>query len=76
MELDIKIFDKDGKELHVGSVISRYLFNLAEKHHKDVEELLIGIELSQPSRDDGQNTIELMDLDFNRIDNVLCPNGL
>lgn len=76
MELDIEIFDKDGKALHIGSVISRYLFKLAEKHDKDVEDLLIGIELSQPIRDDGKNTIELMDLGLNRIDNILCSNGL
>lgn len=76
MELDIEIFDKNGKVLHIGSVISRYLFKLAEKYDKDVEELLIGIELSQPIRDDGKNTIELMDLDLNRIDNVICYNGL
>lgn len=76
MELDIEIFDKDGKALHAGSVISRYLFKLAEKYDKDVEDLVIGVELSQPIRDDGKNTVELMDLDFNRLDTVLCSNDL
>jgi hypothetical protein len=77
MELDIEIFDKDGKALHIGSVISRYLFKLAEKHDKNVEDLLLGVELGHPIRDDGKVLIELiMDSDFNRIDSVLCPNGL
>jgi hypothetical protein len=76
MELDIEIFDKNRKVLHIGSIISRYLFKLAEKHDKDVEDLLLGIELSQPIRDDGKNIIELVDLDLNRIDKVLCSNGL
>ena len=76
MELDIEIFDKDGNALHIGSLISRYLFKLAEKHDKDVEDLVIGIELSQPIRDDGMETVLLMDLDFNGIDGVLCHNGL
>ena len=31
MKLDIEIFDKDGKTLHIGSVISRFLFKQAEK---------------------------------------------
>jgi hypothetical protein len=72
MELDIDIFDKDGKALHIGSVISRYLFKLAEKYDKDVEELLIGIELSRPIRDDGKNELQLMDDNFILIDSAEC----
>lgn len=72
MKTEIEVFDKDGKVLHLGSVISSYLFQLAEKHDKDVEDLLIGIELSYPIRNDGKNTLELLDADLNRIDSVLC----
>ena len=40
MEHDLEIFDKDGKALHIASVISRFLFKQAEKHNKDVEDLI------------------------------------
>ena len=38
MELDIEIFDKDGNALHIGSVISRFLFKQAVKYYHLVEE--------------------------------------
>jgi hypothetical protein len=76
MELDIEIFDKNGKVLHIGSIISCFLFNQAEKNNKDVEDLVIGIQLSKPIRDDGKNIIQLMDCEFCLIDDVLCDNYL
>jgi regulatory protein YycH of two-component signal transduction system YycFG len=76
MELDIEIFDKNGKVLHIGSIISRFLFNQAEKNNKDVEDLVIGIQLSKPIRNDGKNIIQLMDCAFCLIDDVLCDNYL
>ena len=72
MGFDIEIFDKDGNALHMGSLVSRYLFQLAEKHNMGVEDLVVGVELSQPIRDDGKSDLVLMDLDFNGIDGVLC----
>jgi hypothetical protein len=71
MEHDLEIFDKDGKALHIASVISRFLFKQAEKHNKDVEDLIIGLE-----RDDGCNKLQLLDCDFNLIDEVVVQNGL
>ena len=76
MELDIEIFDKDGKVLHIGSAISRFLFKQAEKHDKDVEELVIGLEVIHPLRNDGCNLLQLTDIDFNGIDQIITPNGL
>jgi hypothetical protein len=70
MEHDLEIFDKDGKALHIASVISRFLFKQAEKHNKDVEDLIIGLE-----RDDGCNKLQLLDCDFNLIDEVVVQNG-
>lgn len=76
MEHDLEIFDKDGKALHIASVISRFLFKQAEKHNKDVEDLIIGLEIIRPLRDDGCNKLQLLDCDFNLIDEVICQNGL
>jgi hypothetical protein len=71
MEHDLEIFDKDGKALHIASVISRFLFKQAEKHNKDVEDLIIGLE-----RDDCCNKLQLLDCDFNLIDEVVVQNSL
>lgn len=71
MEHDLEIFDKDGKALHIASVISRFLFKQAEKHNKDVEDLIIGLE-----RDDGCIKLQLLDCDFSLIDEVISQNGL
>lgn len=76
MEHDLEIFDKDGKALHIASVISRFLFKQAKKHDKDVEDLVIGLEIIYPLRDDGCNKLQLLDCDFNLIDEVVAQNGL
>ena len=76
MEHDLEIFDKDGKALHIASVISRFLFKQAEKHNKDVNDLVIGVETIYPLRDDGCNKVQLLDCDFNLIDEVIAQNGL
>jgi hypothetical protein len=76
MEHDLEIFDKDGKALHIASVISRFLFKQAEKHNKDVEDLVICLEIIHPLRDDGCNKLQLLDCDFNLIDEVVAQNGL
>ena len=76
MKLDIEIFDKDGKTLHIGSVISRFLFKQAEKFDMDVNDLVIGLETVHPIRDDGCNLLQLMDGNFKLIDELLSENGL
>jgi hypothetical protein len=76
MEHDLEIFDKDGKALHIASVISRFLFKQAEKHNKDVEDLVIGLEIIHPLPDDGCIKLQLLDCDFNLIDAVVAQNGL
>ncbi len=76
MELDIEIFDKNGKALHIGSVISRFLFKQAEKHDRDVEDIIIGLEVIHPLRDDGCNRLQLTDDNFMLIDEMITPNGL
>lgn len=76
MEHDLEIFDKDGKALHIASVISRFLFKQAEKHDKDVETLVIGLEIIYPLRDDGCNKLQLLDCDFHLIDEIITQNGL
>ena len=76
MKLDIEIFDKDGKTLHIGSVISRFLFKQAEKFDMDVNDLVIGLETIHPIRNDGCNLLQLMDDNFQLIDELLSENGL
>ena len=76
MEHDLEIFDKDGKALNIASIISRFLFKQAVKHNKDVEDLVIGLEIIHPLRDDGCNKLQLLDCDFNLIDEVIAQNGL
>ena len=76
MEHDLEIFDKDGKPLHIASVISSFLFKQAVKHNKDVEDLIIGLEIIHPLRDGGCNKLQLLDCDFNLIDEVIAENGL
>ena len=71
MEHDLEIFDKDGKALHIASVISCFLFKQAEKHNKDVEDLVICIERIHPLRNDGCDKLQLLDCDFNLIDEVI-----
>lgn len=72
MEHDLEIFDKDGKALNIASVISDFLFKQAVKHNKDVEDLVIGVEIIHPLRDDGCNKLQLLDCDFNLIDEVIA----
>lgn len=76
MEHDLEIFDKDGKALHIASVISRFLFKQAGKHGIHVEDLVIGLEIIYPLRDDGCNKLQLLDCDFNLIDEIVAQNGL
>ncbi len=72
MEHDLEIFDKDGKALNIASIISRFLFKQAVKYNKDVEDLVIGVEIIHPLRDDGCNKLQLLDCDFNLIDEVIA----
>lgn len=72
MEHDLEIFDKDGNALNIASVISSFLFKQAVKHNKDVEDLVIGLEIIHPLRDDGCNKLQLLDCDFNLIDEVIA----
>ncbi len=72
MEHDLEIFDKDGKALNIASVISCFLFKQAVKHNKDVEDLVIDLEIIYPLRDDGCNKLQLLDCDFNLIDEVIA----
>ena len=72
MEYDLEIFDKDGNALDIASVISSFLFKQAVKHNKDVEDLIIGVEIIYPLRDDGCNKLQLLDCDFNLIDEVIA----
>ena len=76
MEHDLEIFDKDGNALNIASIISCFLFKQAVKHNKDVEDLIIGLEIIHPLRDDGCNKLQLLDCDFNLIDEVIAQNGL
>ena len=46
------------------------------KSDKDVEDLVIGLEIIYPLRDDGCNKLQLLDCDFNLIDEVVAQNGL
>lgn len=72
MESKIEVFDKDGKALSIANVISRFLFEQAAEKRRNVEDLILGIELSRPIRDDGKNELQLMDDNFLLIDSTKC----
>lgn len=62
--------------LHKTNVISRFLYEMAAKHNVSIDDIIIGIEEIHPRRDDGKIKLQVMDLDFNLLEELLSENGL
>ena len=43
---NLEIFDKNGKALHIADVIYSFIKNVAEENNKDIEDVLVGVEVS------------------------------
>ena len=61
---------------HKTDVISRFLYEMAAKHNVSIDDIIIGIEEIHPRRDDGKIKLQVMDLDFNLLEEFLSENGL
>ena len=61
---------------HKTDVISRFLYEMAAKHNVLIDDIIIGIEEIHPRRDDGKIKLQVMDLDFNLLEEFLSENGL
>lgn len=57
-------------------VISRFLYKMAAKHNVSIDDIIIGIEEIHPRRNDGKIKLQVMDLDFNLLEEFLSENGL
>ena len=42
---NLEIFDKDGKALHIADVIYNFIKNVAEENNKDIEDVLVGVDV-------------------------------
>jgi|GEM_PF-1296836 len=42
---NLEIFDKDGKALHIADVIYSFIKNVAEENNKDIEDVLVGVDV-------------------------------
>ena len=71
MKSEIKIYDDKGDQINVLNVIKDFLYEQANINEIPVDDVLIGIELILPIRNDGKNILELIDVDFNLIDSVI-----
>jgi len=71
MKSEIKIYDDKGDQINVLNVIKDFLYEQANINEIPVDDVLIGIELIIPIRNDGKNRLELLDCDFNLIDSVI-----
>ena len=45
---NLEIFDKNGKALHIADVIYSFIKNRAEESKKDIEDVLVGVEVDFP----------------------------
>ena len=61
---------------HKTDVISCFLYEMAAKHNVSIDDIIIGIEEIHPRRDDGKIKLQVMDLDFNLLEEFLSENGL
>ena len=71
MKSEIKIYDDKGDQIDVLNVIKDFLYEQSNINEIPVDDILIGIELILPIRNDGKNRLELIDCDFNLIDSLI-----
>lgn len=46
---NLEIFDKSGKALHIADVIYNFIKNVAEENNKDIEDVLVGVDVGFPN---------------------------
>jgi len=46
--MNLEIFDKDGKSLNISDVIYAFIKDRAEKNHRDIEDVLVGVDIGFP----------------------------
>jgi len=68
---DLKIFDENGKALHIADVICRCFVNVAELANADKEDIAIRVDY----RDDKPHEIIIEDMLCNTLDTI-APNGI
>jgi len=69
METSIEIFDKDGKALHIGDVIGRFLIEQTEKHEGyDIEDTQLGLENYHD--EEGKQRLALYDPEYEILDEI------
>jgi len=71
MKSEIKIYDDKGDQIDVLNVIKDFLYEQANINAIPVDDILIGIELIIPIRNDGKNHLQLLDCDFNLKDSLI-----
>ena len=64
------------EQLSQHDVISRFLYEMATKHNVSIDDIIIGIEEIHPRRDDGKIKLQVMNLDFNLLEEFLSENSL
>ena len=45
---DLEIFDKSGKALNISDVIYCFIKNVAKENNKDIEDVLVGVDVGSP----------------------------
>jgi len=71
MKSEIKIYDDKGDQIDVLNVIKDFLYEQASINGMRVDDILLGVELIIPIRNDGKNHLQLIDCGFNLIDSVI-----
>lgn len=72
---ELKI-NNETAQLGIGAVISRFCYQMAEKHNITADDIVLGIEEIHPRRDDGKVKFQVMNLDLQTLDEWLVENGL
>lgn len=65
---NLEIFDKSGKALHIADVIYSFIKNVAEENNKDIEDVLVGVDVGVLKRNVWIYTTEPVDNGYDAID--------
>ena len=68
MKHDLEIFDKSGKSLHIADVIYNFIKNVAEENNKDIEDVLVGVDVGCSKGNVWIYTTEPVDNGYDAID--------
>ena len=65
---NLEIFDKSGKSLHIADVIYSFIKNVAEENNKDIEDVLVGVDVGVSKTPVWIYTTEPVDNGYDAID--------